>query len=101
MGVSMPVTTDRQHAHELIDRLEQGQITTAVRFLEFMLADPVLRSMATAPFDDEPLTAEEAEALKRGDAWLAERGGHGIPHEEVLAEFGLTMEDFPLEENGA
>ncbi|MGB7761110.1 MAG: hypothetical protein WBL61_14845 [Bryobacteraceae bacterium] len=26
--------------------------------------------------------------------------GRGIPHEEVLAEFGLTMQDFPLKENG-
>ena len=37
----------------------------------------------------------------RADAWLEQRGGRGIPHEEVLAEFGLTMKDFPLKENGS
>jgi hypothetical protein len=97
----MHIATDKQHAHDLIERLEQAQIPTAVRFLEFMLLDPVSRSMATAPVDDEPLTAEEEQALSRADDWLKERGGRGIPHEEVLAEFGLTTEDFPLKKNGA
>jgi hypothetical protein len=92
---------DRQHAHELIERPEETEIGTAVRFLEFMPLDPVSRSIATAPVDDEPLTSEEGQALSRADAWLEERGGHGIPHSEVLAEFGLKMEDFPLKENGA
>jgi hypothetical protein len=26
--------------------------------------------------------------------WLRENGGKGIPHEVVLADFGLTMDDF-------
>ena len=66
-----------------------------------MLLDPISRSIATAPADDEPLTAAEEQALDRADQWLQERGGHGIPHTEVLAEFGLRPEDFPLKENGA
>jgi hypothetical protein len=92
----MDPATDKQRAHELIERLEQTQIPTAVRFLEFLLIDPVLRSIATAPVDDEPLTEEEDQALSRADEWLKARGGKGIPHEEVLAEFGLTPADFPL-----
>ena len=78
-----------------------AQIDVVVRFLEFILLDPVSRSIATAPVDDEPLTADEEQALDRADAWLEQRGGRGIPHEEVLAEFGLTTKDFPLKENGA
>jgi hypothetical protein len=97
----MQNANDRQHAHELIERLEEAEIGIAVRFLEFMLLDPLSRSIATAPVDDEPLTSEEDQALSRAEAWLEERGGHGIPHSEVLAEFGLKMEDFPLKENGA
>ena len=97
----MEVVSDKHYAHELIDRLEQAQIQTVVRFLEFMLLDPVSRSIATAPVDDEPLTTEEEQALDRADAWLKERGGRGIPHERVLADFGLTPEDFPLKDNGA
>jgi len=92
----MAAFSDKQHAHELIERLPASEIETAVRFLEFMLLDPVARAIATAPVDDEPLTAEEEQALSRADAWLKERGGRGIPHEEVLAEFGLTPKDFPL-----
>jgi hypothetical protein len=97
----MEAISAKQHAHQLIDRLQETQISTAVRFLEFILLDPVARSMAAAPVDDERLTAEDEQALSRADAWLKARGGRGIPHEEVLAEFGLTMEDFPLKENGA
>ena len=55
----MERVSDKQHAHELIERLPDSQIVTAVRFLEFMLLDPVFRSLATAPVDDEPLTVEE------------------------------------------
>jgi hypothetical protein len=52
--------------------------------------------ITTVPVDDEPLTEEEDQALSRADEWLKARGGKGIPHEEVLAELGLTPADFPL-----
>jgi hypothetical protein len=42
MGVgvdSMNGVSEKQHAHELIERLPEAQIPTAVRFLEFMLLD--------------------------------------------------------------
>jgi len=97
----MDSVSDKHHAHELIERLPASQLDAAVRFLEFMLLDPVSRSIATAPVDDEPLSAQEEQALARADAWLKQRGGRGIPHEEILAEFGLTMKDFPLNGNGA
>jgi hypothetical protein len=45
--------------------------------------------------DDEPLTEEEEQALSRADEWLKARGAIGIPHEEILAEFGLTPAHFP------
>jgi hypothetical protein len=46
--------SEKQHAHELIDRLPPAHVATAVRFLEFILLDPVSRAIATAPVDDEP-----------------------------------------------
>ncbi len=91
----MESAIDKQHAHELIDRLHPSMITTAIRFLEFIAMDPVARSIATAPVDDEPLTEEEEQALDRADAWLQQNGGKGIAHEQVLAEFGFSMKDFP------
>lgn len=86
--------SSKQHAHELIERLPSSQLATAVRFLEFMLLDPVTRAAATAPPDDEPVTAEDRRRLHEGQVWFRERGGSGISMEEVLHEFGLTMEDF-------
>lgn len=87
----MNTVLDKQHAHELIERLEDSQVVTAVRFLEFMMLDPVSRSLATAPVDDEPLTEEEEQALNVSKEWF--KHNQGIPHEEILAEFGLKPDD--------
>lgn len=92
------ITTDKQHAHALLDRVPPDQMDAAVRFLEFLLLDPVARAAATAPVDDEPVTEEDSRLILDGKAALA-RGERGIPMEEVLAEFGLTAEDFPLRQN--
>jgi len=88
--------SEKQHAHELIERLPDSQLATAVRFLEFMLLDPVARALATAPPDDEPVTEADRRRLRQGQAWFARRGGEGIPMEEVLAECGLRLKDFQL-----
>ena len=85
---------EKQHAHELIERLPDSQIATAVRFLEFMLLDPVARAVALAPPDDEPVTEQDRQRFHEGQAWFAQRGGKGIPMEDVLAEFGVKPEDF-------
>jgi hypothetical protein len=87
--------TEKHHAHELIERLPDSQIATAIRFLEFMLLDPVARAVATAPPDDEPVTEQDRRRFHAGQAWFAQRGGKGIPMEDVLVEFGLKPEDFP------
>lgn len=87
--------TEKHHAHELIERLPDSQIATAIRFLEFMLLDPVARAVATAPTDDEPVTEQDRQRFDAGQVWFAQRGGKGTPMKEVLAEFGLKPEDFP------
>ena len=84
---------DKQHAHDLIERLENSEIVAAVRFLEFLTLDPVSRSLATAPVEEEPLTREEEQALNASREWF--RQNEGIPHEEILAEFGLKPLDPP------
>lgn len=83
---------EKQHAHELVERLDASQLPTAVRFLEFMLLDPVSRALATAPYDDEPLSDAGRRAIDEASEWL--KHNKGIPHEDILAEFGLTMKDF-------
>ena len=89
----MNTALDKKHAHELIERLPDSQVLTAVRFLEFIMLDPVSRSLATAPVDDEPLTEEEEQALQASKQWFQQN--QGTPHEEILAEFGFKPDDFP------
>ena len=81
----------KQLAHELIERMAPGQISAVVSLLEIML-DPLARTLVSAPYDDEPVSAEEAREVEERKASLAR--GEGISNEDVLAEFGLTSEDF-------
>jgi hypothetical protein len=87
----MAPVNEKQHAHELIERLAPGQISAVVRLLE-VIADPVARSLANAPVEDEPISEEEVRAVEGSKEWLKDHAP--IPHEQVLAEFGLSLEDF-------
>jgi len=87
----MAPANEKQQAHELIERLAPSQISAVVHLLEVMI-DPVARSLANAPVDDEPVSEEEAREIAAARASLDR--GEGIPHEKMLAEFGLTLEDF-------
>jgi hypothetical protein len=87
----MAPTDEKQQAHDLIERLAPSQISAVVHLLEVM-TDPVARSLASAPVDDEPVSDEEAREIAAARESL-DRGA-GIPHKQVLVEFGLTSEDF-------
>ena len=84
------MAADKQHAHELIDRLAPGQVPAAIGMLESLL-DPVARVVANAPLDEEPLSAAGAKALDEAREWSLHH--KAIPHEDVLAELGLTWEE--------
>ena len=81
---------EKQHLHELVDRLAPSQVH-AVRGLLQVMLDPVSRAIANAPVDDEPLAAEDTHALDEAREWL--RQNRSIPHEQVLAELGITQEE--------
>lgn len=97
------ITQERRQAHVLLDLLPAEKLTAVVHLLQVM-SDPVARSLANAPVEDEPISEEETRAVDASNAWL--RSHEPIPHEDVLAEFGLTSEDFermgrtPLEPHG-
>jgi hypothetical protein len=59
----------------------------AVRGLLEAMVEPLARSLALAPLEEQEITSEMAAALARARASLAR--GEGIPHEEILREFGL------------
>ncbi len=90
----------KEHAYELIDRLPPTQLSAVVGLLEAML-DPFSRAIANAPLDDEPETEAERQAVAESKAWFEQHGGQGIAHEEVLADFGLTPNDFKKRKNPA
>jgi hypothetical protein len=74
---------DRRHAHQLLDQLGPGQLDAVVHLLE---------TMVTSEEDGDTLSNAERKAVAEADEWL--RHNQPIAHEQVLAEFGLTMADW-------
>ncbi|MGA3097783.1 MAG: hypothetical protein ABSF25_15120 [Bryobacteraceae bacterium] len=82
------MTDPRQHAHQLIDRLPETQLSALVGLLE-TIVDPVATAVSSAPVDDELETEEEKQAVAEARVWLQRNGGKGIPHEEAMRSLGL------------
>ena len=83
------MTDPRQHAHQLIDRMPETQLSALVGLLE-TIVDPVTAALRNAPIDDEPETEDEKQAVARSREWF--KHNEGIPFEQVVAELGFTME---------
>jgi hypothetical protein len=64
---------DKQQLHQLIDKLPETELVAAERYLQFLLAHE-------APVDPEMLARIDAARAKPAS---------GIPHEDILREFGL------------
>jgi hypothetical protein len=79
-------TPERQQAHALVDMLPAEKLAV-IRSLVEVMVEPLSRSLASAPVEDEEITDETAAAIERSRASLAR--GEGIPHEEIRGEFGL------------
>jgi hypothetical protein len=82
------VTDSRQHAHRLIDRLPDSQLSALVGLLE-TIVDPVAVALGNAPLDDEPEMDAEQQAVEQARRSLERNGGKGIPHEEAMRRLGL------------
>src|ERR1700728_1467851 len=89
--MATPATNPKQQAHQLIERISTAQASAVVALITSML-DPVERALANAPFEDEEISEEETRAVAASKEWLKDH--QPIPNQEVLAEFGLTDEDF-------
>ena len=72
--------SDKQHAHELLDRLGPGQIAAVVHLLEVMTHD-----------EDDELTEEDRRAVAASREYFR-KGGEGVSFEQVAAECGFTLE---------
>lgn len=81
------MSTTKERLHELIDALPEEELRAAERYLQYLHelgSDPVWRAFAEAPYDDEPLTSEEEEAIRRADEEI-ERG-ETVPWEQAKRE---------------
>jgi hypothetical protein len=80
--------SEREHAHELIDRMPDLQIAALVGLLE-TIVDPVAAALRNAPMDDELETESEMVEVTEAREWIKSNGGKGVPHEEAMRRLGL------------
>lgn len=78
----MAADTLEAKAHELIGHLNPGKLAAVVHLLEVMVHE-----------GEEPVTGEDRRRYQEGQAFF--NSGKGIPMTDVLADFGLKLEDFP------
>ena len=79
--MTLDLVRERQQAHALIDLLPPAKLGALRNLLEVFLDE-----------DGDTLSPAEAAAITEADEWS--KHNEPIPHEEVLAEFGLTMADW-------
>jgi hypothetical protein len=77
------MAADIQHAHQLLGQLGPDQLAAVIHVME---------TMVSPEEDGDTLSNAERKAVAEADEWL--KHNQPIPHEEVLAEFGLTMADW-------
>jgi hypothetical protein len=77
----------RQQAHALLNMLPAEELNAVGNLLE-VIVQPLARSLAMAPVEEEEITLQTAAALDRARASLDR--GERISHEEVLREFELS-----------
>ena len=84
------VIQEKHQLHKMVDLLAPEQ-AHALRALVEVMLDPVSRAIAKASVDEEPLTRDDERALDEAREWL--KHNKGIPHEQVLAELGITLDE--------
>ena len=69
----------RKHVHELIDQLPPTQLVAVATLLEAMI------------HDDDELTEEDRRAIAASREYF-QKGGTGIPFEQMVADLGFTVD---------
>jgi predicted transcriptional regulator len=79
--------TEKERLHSLVEDLPEPEVHVALRFVEYLrreTSDPVARALEEAPFDDEPLTAEDLAELEAAERDRQE--GRVVSHDEARRE---------------
>jgi len=87
MGCLLHKHMKREGLHEMIDRIPESDIAAAQHALERLARDASFRAALSAPPDDEPVTAGDADAIAR--AWADVQAARVVSHDEVLRDFGI------------
>ena len=82
-------SVNRQELKDLIDSMRDHELPAIKRYLQFLryLDDPVARSLAEAPVDDEDTTEEDIAAFRKTDDDF--RTGDVATQEDLEREFGV------------
>lgn len=86
----MSALPKRENVRRLVELLPEKDLGAVERVLEGLIAlegDPLLRALAAAPLDDEPVTQEDIDAEAEADRAIAE--GRLYTTEEVMRDLGL------------
>jgi hypothetical protein len=84
--MALDLQQERQQAHALLDLLPPAKLGAVRSLLEVMIDDD----------DDSDLYTEENVRRLRESRAYFDGGGKGVSMDEVLTDFGLKPEDFPL-----
>jgi hypothetical protein len=60
--------TVKERLHRVVDELTDAQAEAALRRIDALRDDPLVRYLDAAPVDDEPVTAEEEAAIAEAEA---------------------------------
>lgn len=80
----MTASTLEAKAHELVGQLGPNKLAAVVQLMEVMIHDDIE--------ERDTLSPAEASAIAEADEWS--KHNKPIPHEEVLADFGLSLADW-------
>jgi hypothetical protein len=83
------MSTTKENAHELIDRLAPGQLTVVVGLLELILGSAA-HSVTKAPLEEKSISELEDFAPGASKEWL--KNDEPVPPKEELTGIGLGPE---------
>jgi hypothetical protein len=76
--------TAKEKLRQAVERLSEEQAEEALRFLDQRVRDPLLEAVERAPFDDEPVTADEEQSA--AESWDEYQRGEAVPLHEIRHE---------------
>ncbi|MDX2268901.1 MAG: hypothetical protein NW208_12395 [Bryobacter sp.] len=80
----MAVTTLEAKAHALLGQLGPNKLAAVVQLMEVMIHEDIE--------ERDTLSPAEVKAIAESEEWS--KHNSPIPHDEVLAEFGLSVADW-------